>query len=78
MTTAILNKEADYLLTVKGNQKKLYGELTRCFDQYWQKTQKILQLLGLPSSKVKSMGISNYIFFVNCRFVFIMFIDAEY
>ena len=33
---SILEKEADYLLAVKGNQKKLYGEVTRLFDQYWQ------------------------------------------
>ena len=33
---AILEKEADYLLAVKGNQKKLYGEVARLFDQYWQ------------------------------------------
>ncbi len=32
---AILKKDADYLLAVKGNQKKLYGEVTRRFDQYW-------------------------------------------
>lgn len=36
IATAILKKEADFLLAVKGNQKKLYGEITRTFDQYWQ------------------------------------------
>lgn len=36
IATAILKKEADYLLAVKGNQKKLYGELTRTFEQLWQ------------------------------------------
>ncbi|WP_263080561.1 ISAs1 family transposase [Endozoicomonas sp. Mp262] len=36
IATAILKKEADYLLAVKGNQRKLYGEVTRLFDQYWQ------------------------------------------
>lgn len=36
IATVILKKEADYLLAVKGNQKKLYGEVTRTFDQYWQ------------------------------------------
>lgn len=36
IATAILKKDADYLLAVKGNQKKLYGEITRTFDQYWQ------------------------------------------
>ena len=36
IATAIMKKEADYLLAVKGNQKKLYGEVTRTFDQYWQ------------------------------------------
>ena len=36
IATAIMKKEADYLLAVKGNQKKLYGEVTRNFDQYWQ------------------------------------------
>ena len=34
--TAILKKDADYLLAVKCNQKKLYGELTRTFEQLWQ------------------------------------------
>ncbi len=36
IASAILKKDADYLLAVKGNQKKLYGELARTFDQYWQ------------------------------------------
>jgi len=36
IATAILKKEADYLLAVKGNQKKLYGELVRAFEQHWQ------------------------------------------
>ncbi|USE34634.1 ISAs1 family transposase [Endozoicomonas sp. SCSIO W0465] len=36
IATAILKKEADYLLAVKGNQKKLYDELTRAFEQLWQ------------------------------------------
>ena len=36
IATAIMKKEADYLLAVKGYQKKLYGEVTRTFDQYWQ------------------------------------------
>ena len=36
IATAILKKGADYLLAVKGNQKTLYGEITRTFDQHWQ------------------------------------------
>ena len=32
IVAAILKKDADYLLAVKGNQKKLYGEVTRTFD----------------------------------------------
>lgn len=36
IATEILKKGADYLLAVKGNQKKLYGEITRAFDEYWQ------------------------------------------
>ena len=36
IASAILKKEADYLLAVKSDQKKLYGELTRTFEQLWQ------------------------------------------
>lgn len=36
IATAVLKKEADYLLAVKGNKKKLHGETTRIFDEYWQ------------------------------------------
>ena len=40
IATAILKKEADYLLAVKGNQKKLYGEVIQAFDQYCQDNPK--------------------------------------
>ena len=40
IAAAILKKDADYLLAVKGNQKKLYGEVTRTFDRYWQDNPK--------------------------------------
>ena len=36
IATAILKKEADYLLAVKGNQKKLYSEVTQAFEQHWK------------------------------------------
>ena len=48
---AILKKEADYLLAVKGNQKKLYGELTRLFDQHWQEN-----VADTPSTSFSEQG----------------------
>ena len=48
---AILKKEADYLLAVKGNQKKLYGELTRLFDQHRQEN-----VADTPSTSFSEQG----------------------
>ena len=48
---AILKKEADYLLAVKGNQKKLYGELTRLLDQHWQEN-----VADTPSTSFSEQG----------------------
>lgn len=56
IATAILKKEADYLLAVKGNQKKLYGELTRSFDQYWQENPKDTPTLGFAELEGKDHG----------------------
>ena len=57
IATAILKKGADYLLAVKGNQKTLYGEITRTFDQHWQNNLKTRQINTFQSRKAKSMGV---------------------
>ena len=37
ISSKILNAKADYLLAVKNNQRKLYGELDRYFADYWER-----------------------------------------
>ncbi|MTI12672.1 ISAs1 family transposase [Sansalvadorimonas verongulae] len=37
IASKVLKSKADYLLAVKNNQRKLYGELDRYFTEYWQK-----------------------------------------
>ncbi len=36
IASKILKAKADYLLAVKNNQGKLYGELNRYFASYWR------------------------------------------
>ena len=56
IATAILKKEADYLLAVKGNQKKLYGELARTFDQYWEANPEDAPDRGFAEQEGKEHG----------------------
>ena len=56
IAAAILKKDADYLLAVKGNQKKLYGELARTFDQYWQDNPEDAPCQEFAEQEGKSHG----------------------
>ena len=56
ITTAIFKKNADYLSAVKGNQKKLYGELIRAFEQYWQDQPKDASGKAFSEQKGSSHG----------------------
>ncbi|MCK5893834.1 MAG: ISAs1 family transposase [Endozoicomonadaceae bacterium] len=54
--TAIFKKDADYPIAVQGNQKKLYGELTRAFEQYWQDNPKDAPDQAFSEQKGQSHG----------------------
>ncbi|MCK5894338.1 MAG: ISAs1 family transposase [Endozoicomonadaceae bacterium] len=54
ITTAIFKKNTDYLIALKGHQKKLYGELTQAFEQHWQDQPK--DALGQAFSEQKGFS----------------------
>ena len=56
IATTILKKDADYLLAVKSNQKKLYGELTQAFEELWLNNPEDAPCFEFSEQEEKSHG----------------------